>query len=313
MFRATVRYGRLRHLAEVSPEAPETEPPRVRDRCVVRTERGLELGTVLAVRPGGLATDRRAFVRRASAEDDAKARASSATEERARLVAREKAAKLGLALDVLGAELLHSGDRLLVHYQAEDRHDLRELARALQADIGAKVEMRQLGARERARACGGTGVCGRTLCCSTFLRDLEPVTLRMAKVQGFSLAPDATSGACGRLKCCLRYENPLYDEARSFLPRKGMHVETRRAAGEVVSVNVLTRQVTVKTRDEWFVTLYAAEIAAAKVSRPVVENEHENENENEKKPKDSRWRGITERLNIFRRRSKVDPDQEKQS
>ncbi|MEZ0231134.1 MAG: stage 0 sporulation family protein [Planctomycetota bacterium] len=311
MFRATVRYGRLRHLADVSPETAEVEPPRVRDRCIIRTERGLELGTVLVVRQGGaVPTERRAFLRRAGAEDDAKERANAATEERARLLAREKAAKLGLGITVLGVELLHSGDRLLVHYQAEDRQDLRELARLLQADLGARVEMRQLGARDRARAACGTGVCGRTLCCSTFLRDLEPVTLRMAKVQGFSLAPDATSGACGRLKCCLRYENPLYDEARSFMPRKGMHVETRRAAGEVVAVNVLTRQVTVKTRDEWLVTLYAAEIASAKVTRV----EQEPGQENDQKPKDSRWRGITERLNIFRRRpGKVDPDQEKPS
>lgn len=297
VFRATVRYGRLRHLAEVSPEASVTGLPRVRDRCIVKTERGTEIGTVLAVRPGAVPTERRAFLRRASDDDLAREIANTATEERARLLAREKAARLGLVMTIVGAELLHEGDRLLVHYQADDRMDLRELARLLQADVGAKVEMRQLGARERARACGGTGVCGRTLCCSTFLRELEPVTLRMAKVQGFSLAPEATSGACGRLKCCLRYEHPLYDEARSFLPRKGMHVEARRASGEVIALNVLTRQVTVRTRDDWFVTLYAAEIASAKVSRIEAEPESD-----EGKPRDSRWRGITDRLNIFRRR-----------
>jgi len=310
VFRATVRYGRLRHLAEVSPEDPAVAAPRARERCVVRTERGLELATVLVVKTGAVPTERRAFLRAASAEDAEKGRALAALEERARLVAREKVAKLGLALTVLGAESLLGGERLIVHYQADDRLDLRELARALQADLGAKVELRQTGARERARACGGAGVCGRTLCCSTFLRELEPVTLRMAKVQGFSLAPDATSGACGRLKCCLRYEHPLYDEARSFLPRKGMHVEARRASGEVVGLNVLTRQVTVKTRDDWLVTLYAAEIASAKVTR--VESDAEPDADS--KARDSRWRGLTERLNIFRRKpGKVDPEQERPS
>jgi cell fate regulator YaaT (PSP1 superfamily) len=294
-----VRFGRLRHLADLSPEEPDTPEPRPREACVIRTERGLELALVLAVSQGAATSARRTFVRAATAEDRSRQGELALREEHARAFARERAAKLGLALDVLGAELVLSGDRLVLLYAAADRLDLRELARSVQAEVGSRVELRQVGARERARSCGGAGVCGLTLCCSTFLRELEPVTLRMAKVQGFSLAPDATSGACGRLKCCLRYENPLYEEARAFLPRKGMHVEARRASGEVVALNVLTRQVTVRTRDDWLVTLYAAELAGAKTER-VAAAESDAEPEPEKR--DSRWRGITDRLNIFRRR-----------
>jgi cell fate regulator YaaT (PSP1 superfamily) len=299
MFRATVRYGRLRHLGEFSP-ADEQAAPRANAACVVRTDRGLELGTVLAVRAG--TRHEREFVRVASADDLATARELEARTKRVHERAREHATKLGLSLHVLGVDLPLSAERLVLHYSAEERLDLRELARLLQGEAGTKVELRQLGARERARACGGAGVCGRTLCCSTFLRELEPVTLRMAKVQGFSLAPDQTSGACGRLKCCLRYENPLYEESRAYLPRKGMHVEARRASGEVVSVDVLERKVTVRTRDGWLVHLYAAEISAGRATMPVLETDSGPEK------RDSRWRGITDRLNIFRRRPGRLPD-----
>ncbi len=294
MFRATVRYGRLRHLGEFSP-TDEQASPRARAACVVRTDRGLELGTVVAVRTAATKHERE-FVRLATADDLATARELEARTKRVHERAREQATKLGLSLHVLGVDFPLSAERLVLHYTAEERLDLRELARLLQGEVGTKVELRQLGARERARACGGAGVCGRTLCCSTFLRELEPVTLRMAKVQGFSLSPDQTSGACGRLKCCLRYENPLYEESRAYLPRKGMHVEARRASGEVVSVDVLQRKVTVRTRDGWLVPLYAAELAGGRTSMPEVETDSGSEK------RDSRWRGITDRLNIFRRR-----------
>src|SRR5262249_59945166 len=137
----------------------------------------------------------------------------------------------GLAIRFVAAETLLDGERTLLYYYAQDRVDLRELARELESSLSTRIELRQVSARERARACGGVGVCGLTLCCSTFLRDLEPVTMRMAKVQGLSLAPDRTSGACGRLRCCLRYENPLYEEARRKLPAPGARRDARRGAG----------------------------------------------------------------------------------
>jgi cell fate regulator YaaT (PSP1 superfamily) len=286
-------------MAEVSPEGDDLAPPRPGTRCILRTERGLELATALAHRPGEAPRAKRALVRVATEDDLALEDELDRASERAALRSREHATRLGLELKVLAAETLFSRDRFIIYYAAEDRLDLRELARALERDLDGRIELRQLGARERARTCGGAGVCGRTLCCTTFLRDLEPVTLRMAKVQGFSLAPEAVSGACGRLKCCLRYENPVYDEARAALPRVGAHVEARRASGEVVALNVLTRQATVRTRDGWLVTLYAAELAGARTQAP----ETDPETDTEPRRQDSRWRGITERLKIFRRRS----------
>jgi cell fate regulator YaaT (PSP1 superfamily) len=317
VFHATVRYGRLRHLAEFSPEDAATPPPRERTSCVVRTERGLELGWVLATHEGGErpAASKRSFLRTATTTDlDRRAALEAEVVPRARAFAIERAAKQGLPLRVVAAEQLLSGDRLFVYYTAEDRLDLRELARELQAELGTRIELRQLGARERARSCGGTGVCGRTLCCSTFLREMEPVTLRMAKVQGFSLAPEATSGACGRLKCCLRYENPLYEEGRAALPRIGAHIEAPRASGEVVSISVLERKVRLKTRDGWLIDLFAAEIATAKTGvmkrlplAPAAPAEAPPEAPPRDAPgkKDSRWKGITKRLpRLFGRRPK---------
>src|SRR5262249_42401505 len=150
-------------------------------------------------------------------------RARDDGEARALVLARIES--LGLAIRYVASETLLDGERTILYYSAEDRVDLRELAREVERALGTRLELRQVGARERARVCGGVGVCGFTLCCSTFLRQLEPVTMRMAKVQGLSLAPDRTSGACGRLRCCLRYENPLYEEAHRKLPALGARVE----------------------------------------------------------------------------------------
>lgn len=266
MFRAVVRYGRLRHLAELAPEGEDVPAPRPGTACVVRTDRGEELATVLGLATGPEAPARRrgTYLRAASPADVAQGREAEARSENARQLAVAKVRARGLALKVVSVERLFSGERSILYYTAEDRLDLRELARELQTETGTRVELRQIGARERARVCGGTGVCGRTLCCSTFLRELEPVTLRMAKVQGFSLSPDATQGACGRLKCCLRYENPLYEESRALLPRLGTWVEAARASGEVVGLSVLARKVTVATPDGRLVDLFAAEVSAAR-------------------------------------------------
>ncbi len=159
---ATVRFGRLRHLADFAVAADAPDAPRARERCVVRTERGVELGTLLALTERPLedpAAARRALLRRATDEDLARAatlRARDEGEGRALVLAR--VAHHGLAIRFVGAETLLDGERTILYYSAEDRVDLRELARDLERGLGARVELRQTGARDRARACGGVGV-----------------------------------------------------------------------------------------------------------------------------------------------------------
>jgi cell fate regulator YaaT (PSP1 superfamily) len=262
---ALVRYGRLRHLAEF---VPVGERPAARRPCVITTPRGVELGQVLAVvDQEELPTEAGLLLRMATPRDEAEGRelAAQAEQERARVATLAEATAPGLR--VIAAERLLSGLRpdepkLVVYYASATRIDMPAVLREAHAALGVEVELVQVGARARARACGGAGVCGRTLCCSTFLRALEPVTMRMAQVQGLTTSPETTAGACGRLKCCLRYENPLYEESRRGLPRAGWIATARRARGTVVAVDVLRRRVLVRPLEEGAapVTLFADEV-----------------------------------------------------
>lgn len=249
MVHALVRYGRLRHLAEF---VPSGERPTARRPCVITTPRGVELGWVLAVVDGEeLPTQAGLLLRMATPRDEAEGRelAAQAEQERARVATLAAATAPGLR--VIAAERLLSGLRpdepkLVVYYSSAARIDVPTVLREAHATLGVEVELVQVGARARARVCGGAGVCGRTLCCSTFLRALEPVTMRMAQVQGLTTSPETTAGACGRLKCCLRYENPLYEESRRGLPRVGWIATARRARGTVIAIDVLRRRVLVR-------------------------------------------------------------------
>lgn len=249
---ALVRYGRLRQLAEFVPSGAGGARPEARRACVVATPRGVELGLVLAVVEAEALPERAGLLlRMASPADEAQARALEelAAEESARVAALPASAASGLR--VVAAERLLAGPgqgepKLVVYYSSTARVDVPAVLRAAQDAVGVEVDLVQIGARQRARVCGGAGVCGKTLCCSTFLRALEPVTLRMAQVQGLTTSPEATAGACGRLKCCLRYENPLYEESRRGLPRVGWLATSRRVRGTVVAIDVLRRRVLVR-------------------------------------------------------------------
>lgn len=242
-----VRVGRLRRLLDARPRAG-VAPPGPQAPVVISTPRGLELGTALATvaapsaRPSGLVE----LVRTATLEDLGRAAAlgTRAEADRTRLQALLEPLRLVAAERPL--EAAKDAPDLVLYYGATARVDVPAALKAGEALVGGHLELVQVGARERARACGGAGVCGRTLCCSTFLRKLEPVTMRMAKLQGVSLDPESTAGACGRLKCCLRYEVSTYEDARRRLPRPGWTVEARRASGVVLAVDPLRRRLLVR-------------------------------------------------------------------
>ena len=166
------------------------------------------------------------------------------------MVAKRLIRRHELPMKVVGIDFIdrRSGiDQLIViYFSAPHRVDFRQLVRALARSLHARIELRQLGARDEARVQGGIGPCGRDLCCATFLRDFEPVSVRMAKEQDLPVNPLKISGACGRLMCCLKYEHPLYQEFKATAPGMGAKVETPEGDGTVVGHNVPSDSVVVR-------------------------------------------------------------------
>jgi len=220
------------------------------DRVLVETERGPSLGTVVAP-PLRRANARRlhrvlqlADPRDLAVEDDQLQRQHDL--RRSVLQAfRERELPIKLVKVDRSAE----GGRAFVFYASEERYEHRDLARDLTTLLGLRVEMRQIGARDEAKTAGGIGVCGRELCCSSWLREFQAVSVKMAKAQGLALNFSKLAGQCGRLKCCMRYEYQTYLELRRNLPAVGKHVESVKGNGEVVSQSLLKQIVRVR-RDE---------------------------------------------------------------
>jgi cell fate regulator YaaT (PSP1 superfamily) len=163
-----------------------------------------------------------------------------------RSVAKRLIRKHELPMKVIGVDYLDGENIFKVYFSAPHRVDFRALVRDLARGMQARVELRQVGPRDEARLQGGIGPCGRDLCCATFLKDFEPVSVRMAKEQDLPVNPLRIAGACGRLMCCLKYEHPLYTEAHQRMPQLGARVESPQGAGQVVSRNVPADTVTVK-------------------------------------------------------------------
>jgi cell fate regulator YaaT (PSP1 superfamily) len=188
-------------------------------------------------------------VRRASEHDLRGERDGDADRAHALRIAKDKAAALRMPLKVFRVEVLGQlgrGARLNVYYTTDERLDLRDFLREVSsATGGGRVELRQLGVRDEAKAVGGIGSCGLTLCCTTWLPDFVPVSIKMAKDQGLVLSPTKVSGQCGRLKCCLVYEQAAYAELRKGLPKLGKRVIAERGEGRVVEVDVLRQRIRV--------------------------------------------------------------------
>jgi cell fate regulator YaaT (PSP1 superfamily) len=166
----------------------------------------------------------------------------------ARVAAKRLIRQHGLPMKVVGVDYLDRADprRFVVYFSAPHRVDFRDLVRDMSRTLDTKVELRQLGARDEARVQGGIGPCGRDLCCATFLKDFEPVSVRMAKDQDLPVNPLKISGACGRLLCCLKYEHPLYQEFKAAAPRLGSTIGTPDGDGRVVGHNVPSDSVVVR-------------------------------------------------------------------
>jgi cell fate regulator YaaT (PSP1 superfamily) len=230
------RYGRLYYLD------PAGHSPRVGDKVLVPTDDGTEVAECVWAPAlvdddiGGLPQ----LAGLAGADDLARDERNRRRRAEAKVAAKRLIRQHELPMKVVGVDYLDRAEprRIVVYFSAPHRVDFRDLVRDMSRTLDVKVELRQLGARDEARAQGGIGPCGRDLCCATFLKDFEPVSVRMAKDQDLPVNPLKISGACGRLLCCLKYEHPLYQEFKAAAPKVGALVETPDGDGKVIGHNV---------------------------------------------------------------------------
>ena len=223
----------------------------VDDRVVVDTERGPALGTV-AVPPRHRPTARalHRVVKKADSRDLAREDAAHQREREYHRVALERIADLGLPLKLVRADSALDGGKATFFVASEEKVDVRGLARDLGAVLRVRIEVKQLGSRDAAKLAGGVGVCGRELCCSSWLKEFAPVSVKMVKAQGLSLNPSKLAGQCGRLKCCMRYEWETYVDLRRGLPAVGSTVQSVHGEGTVVAQHVLKQTVVLRRTED---------------------------------------------------------------
>jgi cell fate regulator YaaT (PSP1 superfamily) len=234
------------------------------DYVIVEAERGQDLGRVRSV--GGVAKSKcsstgaeatRPVVRHAEPEEVREGIVLRTDEERVRRQTREMVEKHGLKMKVTEAEWQWDRNKLTVYFTAERRVDFRELVRDLARTFRTRIELKQIGVRDEAAMLGGLGRCGRQLCCATWLREIRPVSLQLAKDQNLSLNPSQISGTCGRLMCCLTYEHDSYLQARKRFPREGKVLQTSRGAEKVIGIDIWRDSVTLldESRQRRVITL----------------------------------------------------------
>lgn len=227
---------------------PKEVPLRGGDWIVVQAERGEDLGKVHHthewVKRDHLPGNLRAVIRQARPEDLERLEQNRAKEERAFQTCKERVLQREIEMKLVDCEYQFDGNRITFFFTAEKRVDFRDLVKDLAAVFRTRIELRQIGVRDESGRIGGLGTCGRELCCATWLRDFEPITLKMAKDQGLSPSPSKISGACGRLKCCLRYELDFYKGAAREFPKIGSSLELEGVAYEVGRVDIFHRTLT---------------------------------------------------------------------
>ncbi len=256
-----VRFKRAGKVYYFDPAGIDLE---VNDRVIVETTQGREMGQVTIAPKQVLASDvekpLKPVMRKADPEDIERAQELEEKEREALTECGKLIDKLNLSMKLLSAEYNFDGSRLTLHFSAAERVDFRELVRELARRLKVRVEMRQTGPRDEARLVGGCGRCGRPLCCASFLTEFAPVSMRMAKDQGLPLNPMKISGCCGRLMCCLVYENEQYREMKRKLPKNGQWVSTDMGTAKVIGSNPMKETVLVELENQATAELPLSEI-----------------------------------------------------
>lgn len=223
------------------------------DQVIVETIRGLEYGQVVLgpkrVDKEELKYELKPVVRKASPDDHLTNIENKEKEKRAFDICAEKIIKHGLSMKLLNVEYTFDASKIIFYFTAESRVDFRELVKDLASVFRTRIELRQIGVRDQAKHVGGLGSCGRELCCSSWMGDFSPVSIKMAKDQDLSLNPSKISGVCGRLMCCLNYEQDHYDDMRKILPKRGSKLIYQNEEARVNDINYLTGKLQLKIHE----------------------------------------------------------------
>lgn len=215
------------------------------DYVIVETVRGIEFGKVVVAKKQvdekDIVLPLKKIIRMADQKDKLVVEENKKAAEEAYDICLKKVEEHGLEMKLVDVEYTFDRNKIIFYFTADGRVDFRELVKDLAAIFRTRIELRQIGVRDEAKMLGGIGPCGRMLCCSTFLGDFDPVSIKMAKDQNLSLNPTKISGLCGRLMCCLKYENDEYETAKEQLPDLGEMIETPLGLGKVVGLNILER------------------------------------------------------------------------
>ncbi|WP_374719628.1 PSP1 domain-containing protein [Parageobacillus toebii] len=227
---------------------------------IVETVRGIEYGKVVIsnkqVDENDIVLPLKKVIRVADAKDKLIVEENKKAAREAYDICLKKVEEHGLEMKLVDVEYTFDRNKVIFYFTADGRVDFRELVKDLAAIFRTRIELRQIGVRDEAKMLGGIGPCGRMLCCSTFLGDFEPVSIKMAKDQNLSLNPTKISGLCGRLMCCLKYENDEYETAKEQLPDLGEYVETPHGLGKVIGLNILERVLQVELSEHGRVVEY---------------------------------------------------------
>lgn len=224
------------------------------DHVIIDTARGPEFGICAGgnhtISEKEVVAPLRSVLRLATAQDERVVEENRAREKRAYTVCLEKIAEHGLDMQLVSAECAFDGSKILFFFTADERVDFRELVKNLAGIFHTRIELRQIGVRDKAKMVGGLGICGRPFCCASFLEDFQPVSIKMAKTQNLSLNPTKISGTCGRLMCCLKYEQDAYEDLIRTSPKADSFVDTPEGRGTVVDIDLLRQQVKVRLEDQ---------------------------------------------------------------
>ena len=257
---------RFRNVGKIYYFSPKNLEIKSGDHVIVETARGVEYGNVVLpprdVEDEKVVQPLKEVIRIANAQDDKKEESNRKREKEAYQICLKKIKEHGLEMKLIDVEYTFDNNKVLFYFTADGRIDFRELVKDLAAIFKTRIELRQIGVRDETKILGGIGICGRALCCHTYLSEFAPVSIKMAKEQNLSLNPTKISGVCGRLMCCLKNEEETYEELNRKLPVVGDRVNTPEGLrGEVQSVNVLRQlvKVIVDVDDEKEIREYAVE------------------------------------------------------
>ena len=238
---------------------PANIKPNFGDDVIVETERGLQYGKIATLivekNEKSLNMPLKRIIRIATKDDRKKHELNLNEEKKAMKECEKLIKKYNLNMKVIDANFTFDKEQLMYHFLSDSRIDFRNLAKELAGIFKTRIELRQIGVRDKAKEIGGIGPCGRTLCCTDYLVNFDSVSINMAKNQNLSLNPNKINGSCGRLLCCLTYENDVYEEYRKSLPNLGDKVKYNEKNGKVVELNILKKSYTILTDDDEYLTI----------------------------------------------------------